>query len=130
VIFWMTAFSPEPVCWSWRFQPVSETNESMPKPLGGVSSIFVVVSPSFSVGTASVNSCKVFDLVSGGLISACAQALETTVRLTAATAAPASARARTRFGCMLFLSFRQGSRSGCRGDVRRRGADRGRRAGP
>jgi len=22
VIFWMTAFSPEPVCCSWRFQPV------------------------------------------------------------------------------------------------------------
>ena len=110
VTFWITAFSPEPVCWSRRFHPVSETNESMPKPLGSVSSIFVVVRRSFSVGTASVNSCRVLDLVTGGLISACAQALETTVRPAAATAAPTSARARTRIECMLGLSFRQWSR--------------------
>src|SRR5205085_11990605 len=106
VTFWITAFSPEPVCWSCRFHPVAGLKESIPKPLGGVNSIFVVVAPSFSVGTASVKSCRVFDLVTGGLISACAQALEATVRPTAAAAAPASARARTPVGFMLVLSFR------------------------
>ena len=130
VTFWITAFSPEPVCCSCRFQPAAGAKESMPKPPGGVSSTFVVVRPSFSVGTASVKSCRVFDLVTGGVISACAHALETTVRQTAATAVPTSARARARFGCMLLLSFRCGSRGGYRDGVRRSGADRARRARP
>ena len=106
VTFWITAFSPEPVSWSCRFQPTAGTNESMPKPLGGVSSTFVVVRPSFSVGTASVNSCAVFDFVTGGLISACARADEANASPVRPAAAPASARARTRLQFMVVLSFR------------------------
>ena len=56
VTFWIVVFSPVPVCCSLRFHPSAGTNESIPNPLGGVSSTFVVVSPSCSVGTASVNS--------------------------------------------------------------------------
>src|SRR4029077_4139257 len=42
VTFWITAFSPSPVCWSVRFQPDDGTNESIPKPSGTVSSTCVV----------------------------------------------------------------------------------------
>ena len=55
VTFVITAASPEPVCCTARFQPVAGTNESIANPAGGVNSIDVVVAPSFSVGTASVN---------------------------------------------------------------------------
>src|SRR4051794_20175434 len=82
----------------------------MPKPLGGVSSTFVVARPSFSVGTASVKSSAVFVCATGGLISAWAHALEAKARPEAATAAPASARTRTQLGFIFVLSFRRRSR--------------------
>ena len=48
-----TASSPEPVDLTLWVQPVGGgTNESMPKPLGTVSTILVVVAFDFSVGTA------------------------------------------------------------------------------
>src|SRR5258708_38055485 len=92
-MFWMTALLPEPVCLTTRFQPGDGTNESIPKPLGGVSSISVVFRPAFSVGTARVKSCSVFDFVTGGLISACAQALEAVARPAQTARQPTSARA-------------------------------------
>ena len=60
VTFVITADSPEPVFSTVRFQPGDGTNESIAKPAGGVSSIVVVVAPSFSVGTASVNTCPLW----------------------------------------------------------------------
>src|SRR4029077_769972 len=92
-MFWMTALSPEPVCLTTRFQPGEGTNESIPKPLGGVSSISVVVRAAFSVGTARVKSCRAFDLVTGGLISACAQAREAVARPAHSADRPPTARA-------------------------------------
>ena len=58
-----------------RFHPVAATKVSIAKPSGGVSSICVVVTPSFSVGTASVNICVVPAVTTGGLRLACAEAL-------------------------------------------------------
>src|SRR6185312_3743275 len=76
VTFVTTAFSPEPLCWTVRFQPpVSGKNESIEKPCGGVSSIEVVVAPSFSVGTASVNTWPSCARATGGLTCAWAHAL-------------------------------------------------------
>src|SRR5439155_6940930 len=54
----ISAFSPEPVCWTLRFQPGEGTNESIPKPFGSVSSILVVDAFDSSVGTARVNSSR------------------------------------------------------------------------
>ena len=91
VTFWITRSSPEPVADSSRFQPGEGSNESIEKPSGTVSSISVVVAPSSSVGTESVNCWSTFDLATGGLMIACAEAApaSTSVR----TAAPAAARA-------------------------------------
>src|SRR5918912_27090 len=83
----MVVLSPEPVDLTSRVHPGDGTNESIPKPPGGVNSIFVVVASSFSVGTASVNSCSCFDSATAGLTSACADADATTTSA-AATAAP------------------------------------------
>src|SRR5947199_976990 len=98
----------------------------MPKPLGGVSSIFVVVRLSFSVGTASVNSCSAFDFVTGGLISACAHALGTAASAAVAVARPKSARTRTVLTCTR-SPFVVEAAAGAAADVRSAGADRGRR---
>ena len=67
VTFWTTALSPDPVCWSCCVQPGAGTNESMPKPFGTVSTIFVVLRFSFSVGTARLYSCNSFASETGGL---------------------------------------------------------------
>ena len=50
--------------------------------------MLVVVTPSFSVGTASVNSCVLPDSTTGGLISAWAKALagKTSAMITARSA--------------------------------------------
>ena len=75
VTFCTTASSPEPVACTCRFQPAGEgSNESIAKPAGTVSSIVVVVAPSFSVGTESVNCCSTFAFATGGLTIACADA--------------------------------------------------------
>ena len=58
VTFWITASSPEPVCCTCRFQTGVGTNESIENPLGRVSTTFVVVAPSFSVGTARLYSSE------------------------------------------------------------------------
>src|SRR6478735_8228409 len=91
VTCWITRSSPEPVAASSRFQPGEGSNESIEKPSGTVNSISVVVAPSSSVGTESVNCWSTFDLATGGLMIACAEAApaSTSVR----TAAPAAARA-------------------------------------
>ena len=67
VTFWITFSSPEPVACSVRFQPGDGSKESIAKPSGTVSSICVVVAPSSSVGTESVNCCDTLDLATGGL---------------------------------------------------------------
>ena len=54
VTFWITVSSPDPVCSTSRVQPGRGVKESIEKPSGGVSSTFVVVASSSSVGTASV----------------------------------------------------------------------------
>src|SRR5665647_3138537 len=69
-----TAESPEPVFSTVRFQPGDGTNESIAKPEGGASSTVVVVAPSFSVGTASVNTCPALASTTGGLTCAWANA--------------------------------------------------------
>ena len=76
--FVITASSPEPVCWTSRFQPGDGMNESIEKPSGGVSSTFVVVASSFSVGTASVNTWLSAAGTIGGLTCACADAAAVT----------------------------------------------------
>src|SRR5207248_1757182 len=60
------------------------TNESIEKPGGTVSTTWVVVTPSFSVGTARLYSCSCFDNDTSGLIRACAHAF------VAANSAPAA----------------------------------------
>jgi hypothetical protein len=62
----------------------------MPKPAGGVSSILVVVAPSFSVGTARVKYWSVFALATAGLIEACPKAAGAAASAAAATAATTS----------------------------------------
>ena len=90
-----TASSPEPVCCTSRFQPDAGTNESIANPSGTVSTTFVVVTPSFSVGTASVNSCPDFERATGGLTRACAAADAATTSAAVVTAPSASARNET-----------------------------------
>src|SRR4051812_36100026 len=90
VIFWIERSSPEPVAASSRFQPGEGSNESIEKPSGTVSSISVVVAPSSSVGTESVNCWSIFDLATGGLMIACAEATLASTSVNAA--APAAAR--------------------------------------
>ena len=74
VTFWTTASSPGAGLLHLRFQPGDGTKESIAKPGGSVSSIFVVVASSFSVGTASVKTCPCLRLDTGGLTRACAEA--------------------------------------------------------
>src|SRR5438045_3250063 len=75
VTFWTIACSPEPFdCTCCFHGDGAGSNESIPKPEGTVSSIFVVVEPSFSVGTESVNCCSCFASAIGGLTIACADA--------------------------------------------------------
>src|SRR6266576_2601396 len=81
--------SPEPVDFTSRVQPGDGTNESIAKPSGGVSSTFVVVALSFSVGTASVKSWPWLVSATAGLSSACATAPA------AVTSAPPSAATKT-----------------------------------
>src|SRR5439155_6954429 len=84
------ASSREPVDCTSRFQPGLGWKESMVKPLGGVSSIDVVVAPSFSVGTESVKNCSDFASTTLGLTTACADAAAG--KASAATTAAATAR--------------------------------------
>ena len=91
VTFWTTVSSPEPVDCSVRFQPGEGSNESTAKPLGTVSSICVVVEFASSVGTESVNCCRTFDLATGGLRIACANAVCASTSDTAATVASTTA---------------------------------------
>src|SRR5207253_7473369 len=70
VTFSTVVLSPVPLVCVWRFQPGAGTNESIEKPLGGVSSTIVVVALSFSVGTARLNSCRFFANATDGLIAA------------------------------------------------------------
>jgi hypothetical protein len=50
------------------------TNESIPKPVGTVITIVLVVTPAFSVGTARLYSWSLPDSDTAGLIRACADA--------------------------------------------------------
>ena len=70
-----------------RFHPGDGSYESIAKPLGTVSSIVVVVAPSFSVGTDRVNCWSFPFSATGGLIVACADAPAATT----SAAVPASA---------------------------------------
>src|SRR3954447_2339957 len=54
VTCWTWVSSPDPVDFTLRVQPDDGANESIAKPLGGVSSTLAVLALSFSVGTASV----------------------------------------------------------------------------
>src|SRR5204863_661927 len=92
VTFWITALSPEPVCCRTRCHPGLGTNESIPKPCGTVSTIFVVVRLLFSVGTARLYNCSAFDSETAGLTRACADAAETNT----SAASPANAGANRR----------------------------------
>src|SRR5438034_1730234 len=74
VTCWICVSSPERVDFTLLVQPGDGTNESIAKPLGGVSSIFVVAAFSFSVGTASVKTWPAFTRATAGLSSACADA--------------------------------------------------------
>jgi len=62
--------SPEPWVTSSRFHPGESSNPKIERPSGAVSSTVVVVVPSSSVGTISVNSCVVFVFTTPGLIPA------------------------------------------------------------
>src|SRR5579885_1183405 len=75
VTFCTTAFSPEPVDCTCIFHGAGGgSNESIAKPDGTVSSIFVVGRFSFSVGTERVKTWSAFDSATGGLTMACADA--------------------------------------------------------
>src|SRR3954447_15921535 len=99
VTFWIERSSPEPVAASVRLQPGEGSNESIAKPSGTVSSISVVVAPSSSVGTESVNCWSTFDLAMGGLMTACAEATPASTSVSAA--APTAART----NLIVLLSF-------------------------
>ncbi len=114
VTFWTTASSPEPVVCALRFQPGAGSNESIAKPSGTVSSICVVVAPSSSVGTESVSCCNTFDLATGGLRIACANALCASTSDTAATVASTTA-------LFIRISFRVVGKSGYAGSGGPRG---------
>src|SRR3954470_9298711 len=129
VTFWISVSSPDPLDSTSRCQPELGTNESMPKPLGGVSSTVVVVRPSFSVGTASVKSWVVVETATGGLISACADAPAAATSARGTIAPLTSVRARTEFAGIAY-SFRRGKRGGCHADVRSEGEGRAPAAQP
>src|SRR6185437_4762938 len=89
------ASSPLPFVNAVRFQPGVGKNESMVKPFGGVSSTDVVVTFSFSVGTASVKTCSSSASAAGGLTSACAAAPA------AATSAPSATSTQSAMQCLM-----------------------------
>src|SRR5436190_26840 len=86
VTCWICVSSPEPLDFSLRVHPGDGANESIAKPLGGVSSIFVVAAFSFSVGTASVNTWPALTSATAGLSSACAEADAATINAPPAAA--------------------------------------------
>src|SRR2546428_10028577 len=97
----MTALSPEPLSWTFRFQPGEGANESIEKPAGGVNSTVVVVAPSFSVGTASVKTWPSFASATGGLTRACADAPATIASAATTAGSSASRRRLPEIGCLI-----------------------------
>src|SRR5258708_4800613 len=92
VTFVTTAASPEPVDATCMCHPgPGGTNESIPNPAGTVSTIFEVVGPAFSVGTARLYSCSSLDRDTAGLIRACADAAAGAVSAAAVAAGAVSA---------------------------------------
>ena len=91
------------------------------KPSGTVSSISVVVAPSSSVGTESVNCCSTFDLATGGLMIACAEA--TLASTSVSAAAPAAARANL-IGLLSFAGRGQAASGGPRERMQHRDEQR------
>src|SRR5215467_14203530 len=90
VTCWTTALSPDPVDLVTIFHGAGGgSNESIANDDGTVSTILVVIAPDSSVGTESVNCCRVLSaFTTAGLMIACAEAVA------ARTSAPARAPTR------------------------------------